>query len=288
MSGYTKLFSSIVGSTIWREPNHVRIVWVTMLALADRRGIVEASVPGLAGFARVSRRQCDEALERLQAPDPDSRSPAEEGRRIRPVAGGWQLVNFSTYREKMGADERREYKRLKQQERRRRGKGGRVDTSVDSRGQLWTHVDAVDTVPAPEAEAEATPGEREPRAREGYAFAGQRLVLTARQHAHLARMCGGVEVDLVGEAYPRWDAELVASGEPFQVLDWCEARLKAELGIRRPATPSEADYAEAERIYRHVTRGCQHEPTCADREACVGKTALRVMLHRIEPRAVRA
>jgi len=286
MSGYTKLFSSIVGSTVWREANHVRIVWVTMLALADRRGIVEASVPGLAGFSRVSRRQCDEALERLQAPDPDSRSPADEGRRIRPVPGGWQLINFSSYREKMGADERREYKRLKQQERRRREKGGRVDTSVDSRGQMWTNVDAVDTVPAPAPEA--TPKEREPRAREGCVFTGRRLVLTIRQHAHLARMCGGVEVDLVGEAYPRWDAALDASKEPFQVLDWCEAQLKTELGIRRPATPTEADYAEAERIYRHVARGCSHNPLCPDRETCVGKTALRVMLHRIQPRAVRA
>jgi len=139
-----------------------------------------------------------------------------------------------------------------------------------------------DPVPIPK------PQERAPRAREGCVFTGRRLVLTIRQHAHLARMCGGVEVDLVGEAYPRWDAALDASQEPFQVLDWCEAQLKTELGIRRPATPTAADYAEAERIYHHVARGCSHNPLCPDRETCVGKTALRVMLHRIQPRAVRA
>ena len=166
--------------------------------------------------------------------------------------------------------------------------GNAACNSVTSEGVTQPVTPAVTLPPFPDPIPDPKPQEREPRAREGYAFAGQRLVLTARQHAHLARMCGGVEVDLVGEAYPRWDAELVASGEPFQVLDWCEAQLKAELGIRRPATPTEADYAEAERIYRHVTRGCQHTPDCPDRESCIGKTALRVMLHRLTPRAVRA
>ena len=53
MSGYTKLHSNIIHSTIWRAPNHVRLVWITMLALCDRDGVVEASVPGLADAARV-------------------------------------------------------------------------------------------------------------------------------------------------------------------------------------------------------------------------------------------
>ncbi len=32
---YTKLFHSIVTSTIWRETDPTRIVWITMLALAE-------------------------------------------------------------------------------------------------------------------------------------------------------------------------------------------------------------------------------------------------------------
>ena len=166
--------------------------------------------------------------------------------------------------------------------------GNAACNSVTREGVTQPVTPAVTLPPIPDPIPDPKPQEREPRARQGYAFAGQRLVLTARQHAHLARMCGGVEVDLVGEVYPRWDAALAASGEPFAALDWCEARLKAELGIRRPATPSDADYAEAERIYRHGARGCTDEPTCPDRETCIAKTALRVMLHRIQPRAVRA
>ena len=118
MTGYTKLFNSILASTIWREDLETRVVFITMLAMADKNGIVEGSVPGLADFARVSVTGTRAAIEKLSAPDLDSRSPEYEGRRIVPIEGGWRLVNHAKYRAKMGADERREYLRLKQAERR--------------------------------------------------------------------------------------------------------------------------------------------------------------------------
>lgn len=120
MSGYTKLFNSILASTVWREPMEVRIVWITLLAMADKDGIAEGSVPGLADFARIPVEATREALARLSAPDPDSRSQEHEGRRIEAVDGGWQLLNHAKYRAKMGADERREYNRLKQAQYRNR------------------------------------------------------------------------------------------------------------------------------------------------------------------------
>jgi hypothetical protein len=125
MSGYTKLFNSILASTVWREPMEVRIVWITLLAMADKDGIAEGSVPGLADFARIPVKATREALARLSAPDPDSRSQEHDGRRIQAVDGGWQLLNHAKYRAKMGADERREYNRLKQAQYR-----GRVQTSL--------------------------------------------------------------------------------------------------------------------------------------------------------------
>lgn len=67
VTGFTKLFSTIVHSTVWREDMHVKVVWVTMLALADRNGEVQASLPGLADAARVSLRQCTDALKKRTA-----------------------------------------------------------------------------------------------------------------------------------------------------------------------------------------------------------------------------
>jgi len=96
---FTKLFSSITASTIWCEPSHIRIVWITMLAMANRKGEVAGSIPGLAGMARVDVDDCREAIKRFLAPDPDSRTKAFEGRRIEEIEGGWRLLNYLYYRE---------------------------------------------------------------------------------------------------------------------------------------------------------------------------------------------
>lgn len=106
MSGYSKLFSSIIHSTVWREPDHIRLVWITMLAMKDRDGIVEAAIPGLADAARVGVTQCEEALLRLSSPDPYSRTPDNEGRRIAEVPGGWEILNHEIYQEKDSQEDR--------------------------------------------------------------------------------------------------------------------------------------------------------------------------------------
>jgi hypothetical protein len=98
MPGYTKLFSSIITSTIWREPPVICKVWITMLALADKNGEVTATIPGLADMARVSRDDCEAALKIFLSPDPDSRSEDSEGRRIEQIDGGWELINHAKYR----------------------------------------------------------------------------------------------------------------------------------------------------------------------------------------------
>lgn len=116
MSGFTKLFSSIVTSSVWSEDMPTRIVWVTMLALANRDGVVEAALPGLANAARVSLKECEAALRKFTLPDPYSRTSANQGRRIERVEGGWRLLNYGFYRKKLSAEERREYQRIKQAE----------------------------------------------------------------------------------------------------------------------------------------------------------------------------
>lgn len=120
MSGYTKLFQSILDSSIWCEDDQTRIVWITLLAKANRDGIVESAVPALANTARVDKEACRAALEKFKAPDPDSRSKENEGRRIEEVEGGWKILNHHKYREKLSLEQRREYFRKKRQEYRQR------------------------------------------------------------------------------------------------------------------------------------------------------------------------
>jgi hypothetical protein len=120
MSGYTKLFNSILLSTIWREDDKTRIVWITLLAMADKHGNCETSIPSLADAARVSLSDCVASLEKLKSPDEWSRTKEHEGRRIEECDGGFMLLNHAKYRAKMSLDERREYNRVKKAESRQK------------------------------------------------------------------------------------------------------------------------------------------------------------------------
>lgn len=147
-AGFTKLFASITDSTIWCEDPETKVVWITMLAMANGRGQVLASIPGLAARARVSLEATKKALERFQAPDEYSRSQEAEGRRIETIDGGWHLINYAKYREAGRSVDRREYLARKQAERR-----ARLSTTVNQSQPASTG--ANQSKPISEAEAEA-------------------------------------------------------------------------------------------------------------------------------------
>lgn len=122
--GYTKLFSSIVASTIWREDDKTRLVWITMLALKNERHEVEASLPGLADLARVSLVECEKAVKKLESADKYSRNQGHQGRRIEKCEGGWRILNGEYYRQHLSQEDRREYQREYQKAYRKTKKKG--------------------------------------------------------------------------------------------------------------------------------------------------------------------
>ncbi len=105
---YTKLFSSIITSTVWMEDDATRIVWITLLAMADKNGEVQGSIPGLARLAGVSLEACDTAIAKFLAPDLRSRTKTDDGRRIEEIDGGWFLLNHAKYRRMASLDDQRE------------------------------------------------------------------------------------------------------------------------------------------------------------------------------------
>lgn len=113
-TGYTKLFSTILDSTVWGLSKESRLLWITMLVKKNRDQIVRASVPGLARAAILTVPETEAALEDLKKPDPYSQSKEHEGRRILDVDGGWFVVNGEKYRNMLSEEERKEYKRQKQ------------------------------------------------------------------------------------------------------------------------------------------------------------------------------
>jgi hypothetical protein len=105
MAGFSKLFSSILTSTLWGESHATVRVWIAMLAACDAEGVVEGSIPGFAHLARVSPEEMRQALSILLAPDPDSRTKDHDGRRIEAIEGGWLILNYLKYREVAQAQE---------------------------------------------------------------------------------------------------------------------------------------------------------------------------------------
>ena len=100
MDGYCKLHAKIVMSSIWSEPDHVRLLWITMLAIADSQGNVEGSLCGLANVARIPEASCSEAMAVLMGPDPRS-SDGTTGERIKLLEPGvWHIINHNKYRER--------------------------------------------------------------------------------------------------------------------------------------------------------------------------------------------
>jgi hypothetical protein len=105
MAGFAKLFSSIVTSSVWCEDHATLRVWIGLLATADAEGIVEGSIPGFASLCRVTIEEMKAALAKFSAPDPHSRTPDHEGRRIEAIQGGWRILNYLAYRQQAQAKE---------------------------------------------------------------------------------------------------------------------------------------------------------------------------------------
>jgi len=155
---FTKLFNSILDSTVWQESKETKLVWVTMLAMCDRNGEIHASIPGLSVRAGVSIPECEAALSCLMSPDKYSRTKDHDGRRIAVIDGGWVLLNHAKYRALLSAEERREYNRIKQQEHRKK-----LSLTVNDSQSQVSEVNAGEHITEAEAEVEvddsSPPGE---------------------------------------------------------------------------------------------------------------------------------
>jgi hypothetical protein len=146
MAGYSKLFSSIITSTIWCEDNATRIVWIAMLATCDAYGKVEGSIPGFASLARVSVDEMRFAIGRLSSPDPESRTPDNEGRRISSIPGGWQILNYSNYRERLQEKDGSKARAMRESRERRRVTTGNALPKVTLPASAYASVPGTESI----------------------------------------------------------------------------------------------------------------------------------------------
>jgi hypothetical protein len=122
---FVKLDCGILDSTVWIDRDQ-REIFITALLMASPLeythpveqftvdsneptgwfappgwyGFVEAAGPGIIRRAGVDPDSGIRALEKLGSPDPESRTPDFDGRRLIRIPGGYLVLNYQTYRDR--------------------------------------------------------------------------------------------------------------------------------------------------------------------------------------------
>jgi hypothetical protein len=128
------------GSLVAHGPWQALVTFQQFIILADKEGVVDMTPTAISGRTSIPIEIIQTGIAALEEPDPDSRSPDEEGRRIVRLSDtrtwGWRIVNIAHYRKIRSQEERREYQR--NYARKRRAK--KVENVADG----LTPVDSVD------------------------------------------------------------------------------------------------------------------------------------------------
>ena len=138
---------------------NVFAVWNWVLATKDQDGLVNINPPAVAVTLGGTIEEVQAALDYLTDTDENSRSDAEDGRRLLRIKGPcYKVVNHAHYAKLRSAEERRAYKREWARENRRKKAGldtasTPVDTASTESGQAGTvstnkHVDKHEHVQA--------------------------------------------------------------------------------------------------------------------------------------------
>jgi len=103
------------GTLATNGPWEALVTFQQLLVLANDNGEVDMTPSAIARVTTIPKEIIERGIEALCAPDPESRTPDEEGRRIVLLSEhrgwGWKIVNYLKYRAIQKEAERREYHR---------------------------------------------------------------------------------------------------------------------------------------------------------------------------------
>lgn len=151
---YGKVFDSMFDGTLAsRGPWQALVTFQQMIVLANPDGIVDMTADAISRRTSIPLEIIELGISELMRPDPKSRTPDEEGRRIVLVDDhrdwGWQIVNHAKYQAMRNAAERREYLRVAQADRRARIKAeAGVSTSVNNVNDVSAKINTSTTTDA--------------------------------------------------------------------------------------------------------------------------------------------
>lgn len=130
---YAKVFRQIYDSTLaedWRS----LVTFQQLLVLADSDGVVDMTPSAIHRITNIPKDIIDAGIEKLQQPDPVSRSSTEDGKRIIPIDSdrpwGWRIVNYEYYRNLASREDKREKDRQRIADKRKTSIESDVSQSV--------------------------------------------------------------------------------------------------------------------------------------------------------------
>jgi len=142
-TNWTPFWSDILTSSLWslgkpqlpeeerERGKNAKLLFLTMIALANQEGFVSAAIDGLADQARLTEEETLEALKILESPDKKSRNKEHDGRRVEEVDGGWRITGYARHWERVQAEKRRAQLRIAQAKHRMKSKSAPVENKPD-------------------------------------------------------------------------------------------------------------------------------------------------------------
>lgn len=145
-AGFAKIYGDrLARSSLLDTGVATRWVFVFMLSQADSEGRFRcATVSALARTAAVTIEEARKAIEELSAPDPESTTKAHEGRRILPIQGGWQLVNYTVYRDYRSDEQQKAAERKRRQREAAAARAAELSERDMSQDITGSHVQTLD------------------------------------------------------------------------------------------------------------------------------------------------
>lgn len=254
---FVKLYKGFWSGSMSDEKPYTKLVFIALLSLSDDYGNAHAGVSFLSKMTGVEEWDVEEALKRLQAPDPASTTEGNNGRRL--ILKGpnrWFIVNYRLYYEKSREEERKSYK---QDWQRRKRTEDTLRTDEDSCGQLRTNEDTafLEREKESERESESEIQDSPPKSPKGdlasevveflNTTCGRAFHLNGKYPELRARLKAGATVDdckrVIAEKFRQWrgtdQAKYLNPTTLFRACHW-DVYLEEAKFHQGFATPEEA------------------------------------------------
>jgi hypothetical protein len=160
---YGKIFQQMYDGTLGTNgPWEALVTFQQLIVLADKDGCVDFTIPAIVRRTTIPQHIIEKGIAVLLLPDPDSRTPDDEGKRIVLLSEGrnwgWRIVNYAKYRAIRSDEERREYHRSYYHEvRKPKAMAASTDSQPDSNASI-SSIDSTKAVSSKQKKKEESNG----------------------------------------------------------------------------------------------------------------------------------